>query len=43
MPVDQLKSYLDSHDVQYVSIEHSVAYTAKDIAERVNIKGDQMA
>ena len=43
MPVDQLKSYLDSHNVQYVSIEHSVAYTAKEIAERVNIKGDQMA
>jgi len=43
MPVDQLKSYLDSHNVQYVSIEHSTAYTAKEIAERVNIKGDQMA
>ena len=43
MPVDQLKKYLDSNDVRYVSVEHSVAYTAKEIAERVNIKGDQMA
>jgi len=43
MPVTQLKQYLDDHGVQYVSIEHSVAYTAKEIAERVKIKGDQMA
>jgi len=43
MPVEQLKDYLDSHSIQYVSVEHSVAYTAKEIAERVNIKGDQMA
>jgi len=43
MPVEQLKQYLDSNEVQYVSVEHSVAYTAKEIAERVNMKGDQMA
>lgn len=43
MPVEKLKEYLDSHKVKYVAIEHSVAYTAKDIAERINIKGDQMA
>jgi len=43
MPVDQLKEYLDAHGVRYVSVEHSIAYTAKEIAERVNIKGDQMA
>lgn len=43
MPVEQLKKYLDAQGVQYVSIEHSVAYTAKDIAERIKIKGDQMA
>lgn len=43
MPVDKLKQYLDDHHIQYVSVEHSVAYTAKEIAERVNIKGDQMA
>ncbi len=43
MPVEKLKQYLDSNDVQYVLIEHSVAYTAKEIAERVKLKGDQMA
>lgn len=43
MPVATLKEYLDAHQIKYVSVEHSVAYTAKDIAERVNIKGDQMA
>jgi Ala-tRNA(Pro) deacylase len=43
MPIKQLKQYLDSHAIQYVSLEHSGAYTAKDIAERVNVKGDQMA
>lgn len=43
MPVEKLKDFLDSNNVKYVSIEHSVAYTAKEIAERVNIKGDQMA
>jgi Ala-tRNA(Pro) deacylase len=43
MPVDQLKEYLDENNVHYISIEHSTAYTAKEIAERVNIKGDQMA
>ena len=43
MPVDQLKQYLDSNNVQYVSVEHSIAYTAKEIAERINMKGDQMA
>lgn len=43
MPVEQLKKYLDENEIQYVSVEHSVAYTAKEIAERINIKGDQMA
>jgi len=43
MPVEQLKQYLDSNKVQYVSVEHSGAFTAKEIAERANMKGDQMA
>ncbi|TNC81826.1 MAG: deacylase [Oleiphilus sp.] len=43
MPVKELKKYLDSHNIHYVSIEHSVAYTAKEIAERIKVKGDQMA
>src|SRR3990167_1922449 len=43
MPVQQLKEYLDANNVRYVSIEHSLAYTAKEIADRIKIKGDQMA
>lgn len=43
MPVEELKEFLDSHNVKYVSVEHSVAYTGKEIAERINVKGDQIA
>ena len=43
MPVEQIKEYLDAHNIQYIAVEHSVAYTAKEIADRVKIKGDQMA
>ena len=43
MPIEQLKDYLDDHKVHYVSVEHSIAYTAKEIAERLKINGDQMA
>ena len=43
MPVEKLKDYLDSHNVKYISIEHSVAYTAKEIAERINVKGDHIS
>jgi Ala-tRNA(Pro) deacylase len=43
MPVEKLIDFLDAHKVKYVSVEHSLAYTAKEIAERINVKGDQMA
>lgn len=43
MPVEKLIDFLDAHKIKYVSVEHSVAYTAREIAERINIKGDQMA
>jgi Ala-tRNA(Pro) deacylase len=43
MPIQQLKEYLDANNVRYISIEHSIAYTAKEIADRIKIKGDQMA
>ena len=33
MPVRKLKKFLDSHDVEYVSISHSLAYSAQAIAE----------
>lgn len=43
MPVEQLKSYLDQENVHYVSINHSPAYTAQEIAKRTHIKGHQLA
>ena len=43
MPVQQLKEFLDSQHVQYVSVQHSTAFTAPEIAHRAHIKGDQLA
>ena len=43
MPVETLKRFLDEQQVKYVSIRHSIAYTAQEIAESAHISGDQMA
>jgi Ala-tRNA(Pro) deacylase len=43
MPVQKLKDYLDEHDVQYVTISHSPAYTAQRIAELTRIPGKELA
>lgn len=43
MPVQQLKDYLDTEQVHYVSVKHSPAYTAQEIAKRTHIKGSQLA
>jgi len=43
MPVEQLKRHLDSENVHYVSVNHSPAYTAQEIAKRAHIKGNQLA
>lgn len=43
MPVQQLKDYLDQNQVPYVTVSHSPAYTAQEIAKRTHIKGDQLA
>ncbi len=43
MPVHRLKEFLDSHNVRYVSIEHSPAYTAQEIAASAHIKGKELA
>jgi len=32
MPVTKLKEYLDKNKIKYVSIRHSTAYTAQEIA-----------
>ncbi len=43
MPVKKLKKFLDSHDVKYVSIIHSPAYSAQAIAESAHIPGKELA
>ena len=43
MPVKKLKKFLDDNNVKYVSIRHSIAYTAQQIAESAHIPGDEMA
>jgi len=39
----QLKEYLDREDVKYVTIQHSPAYTAQEIAASAHISGKEMA
>ena len=39
MPVKQLKEFLDSNHIKYVSITHSTAYTAQEIAALTHTKG----
>lgn len=43
MPVEKLKSFLDENGVRYVTIRHSPAYTAHEIAEAADISGSELA
>lgn len=43
MPVRRLKQYLDENDVHYVTLSHSLAYTAQEIAALTHIKGKYLA
>jgi len=43
LPVKKLKKFLDIHDVKYVSINHSAAYSAQKIAESAHISGKEVA
>jgi Ala-tRNA(Pro) deacylase len=43
MPAKKLKEFLDSEKVKYVSIGHSVAYTAQEIAASAHIPGQELA
>ncbi len=42
MPVQRLKRYLDDHHVKYVTVSHSPAYTAQEIAAAAHVKGKEM-
>ncbi len=43
MPVKKLKEFLDSQRVKYVSIVHSRAYTAQEIAASAHVPGRELA
>src|SRR5881396_3806505 len=43
MPLRKLKEFLDTQKVKYVSITHSPAYTATEVAESSHIPGRELA
>lgn len=43
MPLTNLREFLDSHNIKYLVISHSVAYTAQGIAALVHLSGKKLA
>jgi len=43
MPATKLKEFLDSHEVKYVSIRHSPAFTAAEVATSAHVAGQDFA
>jgi Ala-tRNA(Pro) deacylase len=43
MPTRSLQTFLDNHQVKYVTIRHSPAFTAQEIAASAHIPGKQLA
>ncbi len=43
MPAKKLKEFLDSNQVKYVTISHSPAFTAQEIAATAHIPGRELA
>ncbi|MCB0730446.1 MAG: YbaK/EbsC family protein [Ignavibacteriae bacterium] len=43
MPSKIIKDFLDQNNIKYVSVKHSKAYTAQEIAATVHIHGKQIA
>ena len=43
MPAKRLKEFLDSRQIRYVTVNHSLAYTAQEIAASAHIPGNRLA
>jgi len=43
MPVDRLKKYLEENHVRFVTISHSPAFTAQEIAALAHVPGKELA
>lgn len=42
MPLNKLINYLDEHDIKYVVVKHSPAFTAQEVAASAHIPGREM-
>lgn len=43
MPIKKLKAFLDENNVKYVTVKHSSAYTAQEIAASAHVAGKKFA
>lgn len=43
MPAEILKQYLDDQHVKYITIKHSKAYAAMEVAESAHVPGKELA
>ena len=43
MPLSKLRRFLDSHNIKYLVISHSLAYTAQGVAALAHISGKKLA
>ena len=43
MPVKELKQFLDENNIKYVTVTHSTAYTAQEVAALTHTKGKDFA
>jgi len=43
MPASKLREFLDSHGAKYVSIRHSPAFTAQEVAQSIHVSGRDFA
>ncbi len=43
MPATKLREFLDANGVKYVTLHHSVAYTAQEVAASAHVRGKDMA
>ena len=43
MPIEQLKRFLDGNAVKYVTVKHSPAYTAQEVAALAHVPGQEWA
>ena len=43
MPLSKMREFLDSHNIKYLVISHSLAYTAQGVAALAHVSGKKLA